>query len=258
MRKLIRAVLPFGVRLALLRLRRMPMWALETRSIARSRADDRSPFSYLLAQHSSPVDREYSPIAVGKMQNLRLAVAALDGLIVQPYQVFSHHHTIGHPTRRRGFVDGLELRNGEPTMQIGGGLCQVSNSFHWVALNAGMRIVERHRHGLDLFPDQNRTVPFGAGATVVYNHADLRFENPLSIPVMLSARLDEHSFVAGLWTTRDPKIRVRVYEKDQRFFESDGTRFRENQLWRTISTVDGDVLTDQEVVHTMAEVRYEQ
>ena len=64
--------------------------------------------------------------------------------------------------------------------------------------------------------------------------------------------------MAGLWTTRDPKIRVRVYEKNQRFFESDGTRFRENQLWRTISTVDGDVLTDQEVVHTMAEMRYEQ
>jgi vancomycin resistance protein VanW len=257
MRELIRAVVPFELRLAVLRLRRLPSWIVEARSVAKTRIDDRSPFTHLLAEHSSPVNRDFGHGAEGKIRNLQLASAALDGLVVEPYQVFSHHHAIGLPSRRRGFADGLELRDGEPTMQVGGGLCQVSNSFHWVALRAGMRIVERHRHGLDLFPDQERTVPFGAGATVVYNYADFRFENPLSTPVMLSARLDEHAFVAGLWTTTDPGIEVEMYEKDHRFFESEGTLFRENHLWRRISTPSGDVLVDQEVVHTRAEVRYE-
>jgi vancomycin resistance protein VanW len=257
MRELIRAVVPFSVRLGLLRLRRMPSWILETRSVAQSKTDERSVFAYLLFSHSSPIDREPVAGVEGKMQNLRLAAAALDGLVVGPYQVFSHHHVIGLPTRRRGFADGIELRNGIPTMHVGGGLCQVSNSFHWVALNAGMRIVERHRHGLDLFPDQDRTVPFGSGATVVYNYADFRFENPLSTPVMLSARIEGRAFVAELWTTRDPGLRVDVYEKDHRFFESDGKHFRENHLWRRITTDTGDVLVDQEVVHTLAAVRYE-
>jgi len=142
-------------------------------------------------------------------------------------------------------------------MQVGGGLCQVSNSYHWVALNAGMRIVERHRHGLDLFPDQDRAVPFGSGATVVYNYADFRFENPLSSPVMLAARIEQRAFVAELWTTQDPGFRVEVYEKEHRFLEADGVRFRENHLWRRITTTDGGELVNQEVVHTLAEVRYD-
>ena len=73
----------------------------------------------------------------------------------------------------------------------------MSNSFYWVAVRAGMRIVERHRHGLDLFPDQERTVPFGCGATVVSNYADFRFENPFAESVLMRARVDRNPLASA-------------------------------------------------------------
>ena len=86
-----------------------------------------------------------------------------------------------------------------------------------------MKVVERHRHGLDLFPDHQRTVPFGCGATVFYNYADLRFENPLPQPVLLQFRIEEGTLVGELWAEADPGWSVEVYEVGHRFFR--GNRF---------------------------------
>jgi vancomycin resistance protein VanW len=231
--------------------------------MARRRLDapELAEYTWLLAAHSSPLERVPGSISPelqrGKETNVRLAASKLDGLVVEPNQVFSHHHAIGRASRRRGFRTGLELRDGEPSSGVGGGLCQVSNSFHWVALRAGMRIVERHRHGLDLFPDHQRTVPFGCGATVVYNYADLRFENPFPQPVVLRARVERGAFVSELWTTNDPGVRIEVEEVGDHFFREGGGWMRENRLRRRITTPEGTVLVDQQVAHNRGRVLYE-
>jgi vancomycin resistance protein VanW len=262
-RALARKIIPFRVRLELLRLRRLPRFLIERRTMARRRADDAEAagFGHLLAAHASPLERVPGAldagVQAGKETNVTIAAALLDGLVVGANQVFSHHHTIGRTTRRRGFRKGLELRNGESEASVGGGLCQVSNSFYWVALQAGMRIVERHRHGLDLFPDHERTVPFGCGATVVYNYADFRFENPLPVPVMLAARVEDGAFVSEIWAEKDPGRRVEVEEVDHRFFRENGQWWRENRLRRRIRTPQGAVLLDQEVAHNRGQVMYE-
>lgn len=104
-------------------------------------------------------------LQVGKEGNVVLVARIPDGVVVGPNQTFTHHHTVGRPNRRRGLRLGLELRNGEPTGSVGGGLCQISNSFHWVAIRSGMRIVERHGHGLDLFPDHRSTCSSTSSST---------------------------------------------------------------------------------------------
>lgn len=262
LRRSARRLLPFAVRLEVVRWRRMPRWLLERPGIARRHATaaEVSQFTHLLAAHRSPLERVPGAVAAGlqrgKETNVRLATARIDRLVVEPFSIYSHHHTIGRPSRRRGFRRGLELRDGQPSAEVGGGLCQVSNSFHWVALRAGMRIVERHRHGLDLFPDHLRTVPFGGGATVVYNYADLRFENPLPQPVLLSARVEEGELVAEIRTTSDPGWRAEVYEVDHRFIpEGDGWA-RENRIRRRFLHPSGRVLLDQEVAHNRGRVAY--
>jgi vancomycin resistance protein VanW len=218
-------------------------------------------FGWVLADHRSPLERTPGAIAAelqeGKEANVALAASRLDGIVVAPHQVFSHHHVIGRTSRRRGFRKGLELRNGESTGSLGGGLCQVSNSFYWVAVRSGMRIVERHRHGLDLFPDHERTVPFGCGATVVYNYADFRFENPLPQPVMLRARVEGGSFVSELRTAHDPGIRIDVEEVGHRFFEDEEGWMRENRLRRRITDTKGRVVSDHEVAHNAGRVMYQ-
>jgi len=262
-RRLARRLVPFGVRRQIVGLRRLPRWLVERNGIASRHADTDEVVSHrwLLASHSSPLNRVPGSIPAelqqGKEANVTRAATLLDGLVIEPNQLFSHHHAIGRTTRRRGFRRGMELQNEESTGSWGGGLCQVSNSFYWVAVQAGMRIVERHRHGLDLFPDHERTVPFGCGATVVYNYADFRFENPLPQPVLMRARVEDGAFVSELWTTTDPGFRFEIEEVGHRFFETDEGWMRENRLWRKVRSLSGVLLSDTEVAHNIGRVTYE-
>lgn len=80
--------------------------------------------------------------------------------------VFSFTRSVGPSTRSRGYLPALEFRDGQTVTAVGGGLCQLANLIVLLGIEAGLEIVERHRHSLDLFPDAERTAPFGCGATV--------------------------------------------------------------------------------------------
>jgi vancomycin resistance protein VanW len=262
-RHVARRLLPFSVRLELLRLKRWPGWLVETPTIARTRLPAAGGlwFQHLLARHSSPLERASGAVDPvlqrGKERNVALAVGLLDGLLVRPHEIFSYHRTVGRPTRWRGFRQGLELQNDRPSRGVGGGCCQVSNTLYLLALRGGMKVVERHRHGLDLFPDHQRTVPFGCGATVFYNYADLRFENPLAQSVLLQLRVEEQALVGELWSETDPGWTVEVYEEGHRFFRDGDAWMRENRIRRRFRLADGSVLLDQEVAHNRGRVLYE-
>src|SRR5205814_4627950 len=85
-------------------------------------------------------------LTAGKIHNLRLALRAIDGVEVKPGEVFSFWKQVGRTTRRRGFVEGRELREGCLVRSVGGGLCQLSNGLYEAALDAGLEIIERHAH----------------------------------------------------------------------------------------------------------------
>ena len=111
-------------------------------------------------------------LQAGKVQNLRIAAARLDGLRIEAGETFSFWRHVGRPTRRGGFAEGRELREGCIVPSVGGGLCQLSNALYAAALDAGCEIVERHAH--------SRRVPgsaaqAGRDATVFWNYVDLRF-----------------------------------------------------------------------------------
>lgn len=115
--------------------------------------------------------------ALGKIENLRVARRAFDGVSLQTGQVLSFWAQLGKPSRRRGFVIGRELREGCLIPSVGGGLCQLSNALYAAALEAGLEIVERHAH--------TRTIPGsqaarGRDATVFWNYVDLRLRAPFA------------------------------------------------------------------------------
>jgi vancomycin resistance protein VanW len=120
----------------------------------------------------------------GKIQNLRAAISGLDGIEVGAGEVLSFWRQVGKPLRRRGFVEGRELREGCMIATVGGGLCQLSNALHEAALDAGLDVVERHAH--------TRIVPgsraeAGRDATVFWNYLDFRIRSPR--PFRIEARL---------------------------------------------------------------------
>ncbi len=251
--------IPYPMRVEYLRLRRKIRDRLVPFPMAGKQDEDVS-FSFALAQATSPLERVIGAVKPelqrGKERNVKLVAEKIHGLVIAPGEVFSYHALVGRPSRRRGFQPGLELHNGAESVGIGGGACQVSNMLYLLAISSGMRIVERHRHGLDLFPDHLRSVPFGCGATVFYNYADFRFENPLSMPVVVRLSVQDGHLEGAIASPQDPGFRVEILERDHRFFEEDGARMRENKIHRIFSAPDGQILLDELLAHNRCRVTY--
>ncbi|MBK9036020.1 MAG: VanW family protein [Myxococcales bacterium] len=251
-------MLPRTVRVELARLRRLPGFVIEHRAMARPGP---AAGAIVLARHASPLRRGTTVVDErlqrGKEANVALAAARIDGCRLEPGAVFSYHHAVGWPTRLRGFRFGLELHAGEMAAGVGGGACQVANLLYYLALCGAQNVVERHRHSLDLFPDDGRTVPFGCGATVFYNWADLRVANPLDQAVSIHLTIADGELRGELRVARDPGLAVRIYEVDHRFVrDAAGVVWRENQLRRCIRDAAGELLIDQEIARNRARVAY--
>jgi vancomycin resistance protein VanW len=202
----VRRLVPFPVRVAFVRWRDRRRFDAEHSQFAYQHASD-TAFPFLVAEHRSPLRRPGTTydedLQRGKEINVALASQHIDQLVLEPGQVFSYHHAVGAPTRKRGFVMGAELHDDNLSRGVGGGACQVSNLLYVLALLSGATIVERHRHGFDLFPDSGRTVPFGCGATVFFCAKDLRFRNDLGQALMLRVFVDE-GFLVGQTFSREP------------------------------------------------------
>jgi len=113
-------------------------------------------------------------LTAGKIQNLRVACLALNGIVIPADEVFSFWKQTGRTTRKKGYVIGRELREGCLIPNLGGGLCQLSNGLYNAALKAGFEIIERHAHSQQV-PGSLAAV--GRDATVFWNYVDLRFKH---------------------------------------------------------------------------------
>jgi vancomycin resistance protein VanW len=168
-----------------------------------------------------------------KVRNLRLAIATIDERVLRPGEELSFWRCVGDPTAPRGFLPGLVLVHGRMAADVGGGLCQLSNLLHWMVLHTSLRVVERHHHGYDPFPDSGRVVPFGSGATVFYNYVDFRFVNPGPETYRIRLWLTGEELRGQLWADELPPLRYHVRERGHRFVRSGGQIHRENSLVRT-------------------------
>ena len=138
------------------------------------------------------------------------------------------------------------LRNGGYLAATGGGLCQLSNLIYWMTLHTPLTVVERHRHGYDVFPDANRTQPFGSGATCFYPYLDLMIRNDTDRPYQLCLRVGE-THLEGAWrSVEPPAFQFQVVEKDARIDQAAwGGYIRHNQLWREVYGLSGALLEEQ-------------
>jgi vancomycin resistance protein VanW len=235
-------------------------WAQNRRDFAARRGTDTLAFA--VAEHETQLLRQLRDVDMqlqrNKITNLRLAVERLDGLLLYPGEVFSYWRLIGKPTARRGFLAGMQLQNGTVTSATGGGLCQLSNLLFWLTLHTPLSVTERHRHGYDVFPDSNRTLPFGSGATCFYNYGDLRFKNETDSVYRLSLAVLEHT-LRGEWQCETaPEYKYEVYQKEH-FMQLEfwGGYTRHNVLCRRVFAADGGLLADEFIVENHAVMMYE-
>jgi len=183
-----------------------------------------------------------------KITNLRLAIEPLNGIVIKPGETFSIWRNVGRPTTKRGFLEGLVLHNGKIEKGIGGGLCQLGNLLYWMALHSPLTITERYRHGFDVFPDINRSIPFACGATLAYNYIDLQLRNDTQDTFRIDLWLDDEYLNGELLSDRPLESKYEVFETDHLIkMQPWGGYTRHNRIWkRSTSLIDG--MTQEELV----------
>ena len=221
-------------------------------------------FPYVVFSHSVPVFRNLSKedcdLQQGKAHNLSIAVRKVDKTVVKPGKIFSYWKLIGNPTRLKGYKKGMMLVNGKPSAKIGGGLCALSNFIYWMTLHSPLTVIERFRHSYDVFPDSNRTQPFGSGATCVYNYRDLMIKNETEAVFLLKVWI-ENDRLQGQWrSTFQFTEHYQVYQKDHWITaEIGGAYVRHNTLYRKILSVQNGtetVLRDEKITENHALLMY--
>jgi len=191
-----------------------------------------------------------------KRVNLEIALKRLNNLVIAPGESFSFWKFVGRPTAKRGFLEGLVLKSGKIETGIGGGLCQLGNLLFWMMAHSPLTITERHRHGFDVFPDVNRNIPFGAGATLAYNYIDLRCINNTTRSFKLHLWLDETHLHGQLKTDTALNETFEVIERNHEIKQQAwGGYSRHNEVWR-LTQVNGEPLREQLLAKNDAVMMY--
>ena len=142
-------------------LRKRLVWVLSTKKIAKQEFVDKS--SYVIFEHRTPLRRplngDGASLQDNKINNLTLAVHKINNCLVKPGKIFSYWRLIGNLTKRKGYKEGMVLKQGRVDKGTGGGLCQLSNLIYWMTLHTPLTITERWRHGYDVFPDVKIELP---------------------------------------------------------------------------------------------------
>ncbi len=118
--------------------------------------------------------------------NIRIASAALNGLIIQPGEEFSFNKTTGNRTEEKGYKEAGAYQNGEFVEEPGGGVCQVSSTLYNAVIFSGLTTTERHAHTYEpsyVTPGEDAMVSYDG-----YSGPDMKFVNtsPTAIGIKTS------------------------------------------------------------------------
>ncbi|PIR03979.1 MAG: vancomycin resistance protein [Candidatus Magasanikbacteria bacterium CG11_big_fil_rev_8_21_14_0_20_39_34] len=221
---------------------------------------EKSFFECVVARHQSVLRRKLGQsnprLQEQKITNLKHAIDKLNGIVIEPNHIFSFWDIVGKPRYKDGYVDGMLLSNGEVVEGIGGGLCQLSNFLYWIFLHTSTEIVERHHHSKDVFPDSGRVLPFGGGATILYNFIDLQVRNTSNYPLQVKIWLTEDHLEGQLYSPHQSMEKFHIGEKNHFFVKRGNHYFRYNEIYRE-KFKDGVLLKTENIVTNFAPVLYE-
>jgi len=140
--------------------------------------------------------RETSDKSPERVDNLRIASEAIDGMLLAPGEVFSANDVLSplDYNETKVIIEGKEDKGD------GGGLCQVSSTLYMAANYAGLELVERHPHHAQLpyiRPGFDATVWFGGPAS---RPLDMKFNNDTEGYLLVREQVADDGYVyAEIW-----------------------------------------------------------
>ena len=114
--------------------------------------------------------------------NINLVCKTIDGLMLQPGEVFNYNEYVGKRTAEKGYMEAGAIINGASGQELGGGICQVSGTLFHSVMKADLQVDERYPH---TWP--STYVDIGTDATVTWDGQNFQFTNNTAYPVAIHA-----------------------------------------------------------------------
>lgn len=140
----------------------------------------------------------YRSSAAGRATNVELSAAKINGVVLNPGEVFDYNAVVGKRTAEAGFKVAGAYAGGKVVQEVGGGICQVSSTIYCAAMLAQMTTVERTCHMFVV-----NYLPYGLDATVSWPGPDYKFRNDRDYPVKIVAYCNDsdNSITVEIWGT---------------------------------------------------------
>ena len=171
-------------------------------------------------------------------RNLFLACKAIDGLVLNPGEVFSYNATLGERTTDKGYKPGLSYSGSETVETIGGGICQVSSSLYYCAMVADLEILTRDNHGF-----ATSYMPLGMDATVSWGVVDFRIRNNQDYPIRIEASASGGNTTVTLMGTDTKDYYVKMEYEVLATYNYE-TSYKTMEANNTQGYKDGDYITE--------------
>ncbi len=241
----------YFISVSLKRLKRYAYWYLSQTAYVSSFSKERLPFR--IKKHQSVLLKKLGEsdqqLQINKIVNLQIAHQNINGIIINPGETFSFCKLVGLPTKRKGYLNGMEITFGQARPGIGGGICQISNLIHWLVIHSPLTVIERYHHSYDPFPDDGRVLPFGSGATVFYNYRDYQFKNNTKFTFQINLWITDKCLEGELRVNQELDFAYHVFEMEHQFLKQEGLFFRKNEIWRNkIAKFEGGKILETELI----------
>jgi Uncharacterized vancomycin resistance protein len=143
-------------------------------------------------------------------ENMKLAVAKINGRILIPGEVFSFNDTVGPRTEEGGYQKAHTYSAGKVVDGIGGGICQVSSTLYGAVLKSDLEVLERRNHMFTV-----GYVPYGQDATVSFGSQDFKFRNSTKWPLKIEAGItkDNRVYFNFIGTNETPGKKVIITQQ---------------------------------------------
>lgn len=193
-----------------------------------------------------------------KAVNIQLACNEINGMIIRPGEVFSFWHTIGNTTKRKGYKEGRVIERNVLKPNIGGGLCNLANTIHWLVLHSPLEVTEFHKHSDALAPDEGKRVPFSSGTSVSYNYIDYRFKNNTNQNIQLMVWCENERLYSELRSEAEFPWKYELVEEDHHFTKEGEKYYRVSKIYRnTIDRASNEVIKKELILDNHSEVMYD-
>ena len=143
-------------------------------------------------------ETSYEGSSKNRCNNVEIATARFNNLVVEPGMVVSVSNTILSRTRANGYLEAGAYENGETVPAVGGGICQVSSTIYNAVMNAGLTVIERHPHSMPV-----HYLPLGQDAVISEGAMDMQFRNDYNTPVVIQTKTADHKLTVLIYVNAE-------------------------------------------------------